>query len=436
MYATKAEYANQVLTANPSSGGILKVSDSMKYRERATVYLLADGLVTKELVIKSINSKTEIVVGDNKNFHNGVSDCTQYTTAKNAHLMQPEQDVYQIYQGYPGFLDDTSVGSPDQLTVGDGGVDSTGPVSGSEIVVGSFGISPSGVVTSSAINTDNITTQTLTVVGNTSTGSLNSVGAITGNSATIATSLTAGALSTTGALAAGTITSTGVATVGSLSTTGAAAVGALTANSATVTNSLSAGTLGVTGALTAGSINTGAITSTGIITGTNLSGTNTGNVTISTANGLSLAGQALSMALASNVQAGTIGTGAQTIAGVKTFSVAPIFTQGINVAGSNYVIDANGKSIYATMGDSTGTPGNATVNAVIGKSRIPAGLSSITITNNMVTANSIVHSWIQQSAGDLALTTIARISVAAGSFTIYGLAVALTPVTVCWEVKN
>lgn len=59
----------------------------------------------------------------------------------------------------------------------------------------------------------------------------------------------------------------------------------------------------------------GAKTFTGAITASNLSGTNTGNVTISTANGLSLASQALSLAAAS----GSV-TGALTSADWTTFN--------------------------------------------------------------------------------------------------------------------
>jgi hypothetical protein len=55
-----------------------------------------------------------------------------------------------------------------------------------------------------------------------------------------------------------------------------------------------------------GSISTGGINASGDITGANLSGTNTGDVTISTANGLSLSGQALSLGLASGSANGAL----------------------------------------------------------------------------------------------------------------------------------
>lgn len=53
-----------------------------------------------------------------------------------------------------------------------------------------------------------------------------------------------------------------------------------------------------------------------------ISGTNTGDVSIGTANGLSLVGQALSLAAAGAAQAGAVTTVAQTFTGVKTFSDA------------------------------------------------------------------------------------------------------------------
>ncbi len=54
----------------------------------------------------------------------------------------------------------------------------------------------------------------------------------------------------------------------------------------------------------------------------NTSGINTGDVTISNANGLSLLGQALSMNLATAANIGTVSTVAQTFAGAKTFTSA------------------------------------------------------------------------------------------------------------------
>lgn len=67
-------------------------------------------------------------------------------------------------------------------------------------------------------------------------------------------------------------------------------------------------------------ITVGTLTSIGAISGSNLSGTNTGDVTIGTANGLSLAGQVLSLAAAAAGAAGAVTTGTQTLAGAKTLT--------------------------------------------------------------------------------------------------------------------
>lgn len=177
------------------------------------------------------------------------------------------------------------------------------------------------------------------------------------------------------------------------------------------------------------------ITAVGNITGANLSGTNTGNVTIATANGLSISGQALSLALATGAVPGAVSTGAQTFAGVKTFSSIPVFSAGISVNNA-FNVSSSGKISYSTVGDSTATPGDATLNTVVGKSAFPSTTRSITITNSLVTANSIVQAWIQQSGEDSGMSYISRVSVSSGSFTIYGNAEAANVVTVCWEVKN
>ncbi len=66
----------------------------------------------------------------------------------------------------------------------------------------------------------------------------------------------------------------------------------------------------------------------------NTSGSNSGDVTIGTGNGLSVASQALSMAAAGAAQAGAVTTGAQTIAGVKTFSSAPVLSAGAALGGN------------------------------------------------------------------------------------------------------
>jgi hypothetical protein len=74
-------------------------------------------------------------------------------------------------------------------------------------------------------------------------------------------------------------------------------------------------TLAASADLTVGS----AATITGSISASNLSGTNTGDVTLGSANGLVLSNQQLGITLAGSATSGTIGTGAQTFTGAKTF---------------------------------------------------------------------------------------------------------------------
>lgn len=62
------------------------------------------------------------------------------------------------------------------------------------------------------------------------------------------------------------------------------------------------------------------------------------------------------------------------ITGTTTFTGAALF---------------NG-AITADAGDESGTPGNATINKAVGKAAIAIGAASVTITNSLVTASSIV----------------------------------------------
>lgn len=83
---------------------------------------------------------------------------------------------------------------------------------------------------------------------------------------------------------------------------------------------------------TTGSLSVTSVTATSTVTGSNLSGTNTGDVTLGTANGLSLSGQQLSLAAASSSAAGVLSTGVQNIAGNKTFKGS---ISASNLSGSN-----------------------------------------------------------------------------------------------------
>lgn len=123
---------------------------------------------------------------------------------------------------------------------------------------------------------------------------------------------------------------------------------------------------------------TGTLAVTSTISASNLSGTNTGDVTIGTANGLSLVGQALSLAAASTSTAGVVSTGAQSFAGVKTFIVAPKFTSlsaslPLKLDGSNNVLAAaialGGSEVTGqlpvTKGGTGATSANGGLNALL-----------------------------------------------------------------------
>ena len=84
--------------------------------------------------------------------------------------------------------------------------------------------------------------------------------------------------------------------------------------------------------------------------------------------------------------------------------------------------------------DSTGSPGAATQNTRRGRVAIAAGSPSVVVTNNLVTATSIVHATLQTVDGTL--TQILSAVPGAGSFTIAGNANATGTVKVCWSLEE
>lgn len=85
-------------------------------------------------------------------------------------------------------------------------------------------------------------------------------------------------------------------------------------------------------------------------------------------------------------------------------------------------------------GDSTGTPGNATLNTQKGRSAIAAGAAAVTITNSRVTSSSIVTAVLQTSDGTL--TQLLRVVPGSGSFVITGNANATGNVNVGWFIEE
>jgi len=102
------------------------------------------------------------------------------------------------------------------------------------------------------------------------------------------------------------------------------------------------------------------------------------------------------------------------------------------IANPNVAQASSGVSLNRT--DSSGTPGNATINTPKGRCAIAAAAASVVITSSIVTATSTVLAVINQAATDATLTQILRVQTAGGSFTITGNAAATAAVTVDFVV--
>jgi hypothetical protein len=79
-------------------------------------------------------------------------------------------------------------------------------------------------------------------------------------------------------------------------------------------------------------------------------------------------------------------------------------------------VTRQGKMVMQTT-DSSGTPGNVTINKPSGKAAIASGASTVTVTNSLVTASSIVLIQPQNLDGSLLDYEVVP---AAGSFTVTG----------------
>lgn len=229
------------------------------------------------------------------------------------------------------------------------------------------------------------------------------------------------------------------------------------------------------GVLTAGTQTIGgAKTFSSTIAASNLSGTNTGDITLTavgsspSANGASLSSQALTLQPADATHPGLVTTGTQTLAGAKTLpnaltlstSSSPaiimpnyngdyIWTTTWNSAVSGMYMD-NGNSIlhfdlfgvgdaglldhfgnFTVKGniklgptgyfrqphyfDGSGTTGNQTLNYSLGKGAFAAGTSTVTIGNNYVDATTFVTAVLETND---ATAQIKNITKTTGSFTI------------------
>lgn len=206
----------------------------------------------------------------------------------------------------------------------------------------------------------------------------------------------------------------------------------------------------------------GNVAAAGTVTGSNLSGTNTGDVTLTAVgsapsdDGASLSGQALTLQPADATHPGVISTGGQDIAGAKTFiddvqmdgSLAVTgdvdITGGLSVAGALAPMTALGDTLYGGASpagvatrlagnttttrkflkqDGTGTDANAPAWATLEAGDIPSGVGGLAVSGTRasptaitagggITADSVLRSlqFIQGSGGAVDITANPQIS--------------------------
>lgn len=89
--------------------------------------------------------------------------------------------------------------------------------------------------------------------------------------------------------------------------------------------------------------------------------------------------------------------------------------------------------VFSSFTDSSATPGAATINKTTGRAAIAAAASSVVITNDKVTANSIIL--VQLETADATLTRVI-VTPGAGSFTVTGNAAATATTKFSFVVIN
>lgn len=205
--------------------------------------------------------------------------------------------------------------------------------------------------------------------------------------------------------------------------------------------------------------------------GTGTSGTNTGDVTLTAvgsspnADAASLSGQALTLQPADGSNPGLISTGAQTIAGAKTFSAAlKAFSLAVNsgqILDFAPGVDANcyayrsatdtirtpanlnvGSDLVAeyrvkvSSGDSTGSPGDATINKSAGTSAVAATNTTCVITSNRIASGAMIFITPIDTDAGFAAGFKAVTAGGGGSFTLTLGAAAVGNPKFSWLVIN
>jgi len=158
--------------------------------------------------------------------------------------------------------------------------------------------------------------------------------------------------------------------------------------------------------------------------------------------GASISGTVLTLQPADATHPGVVTTGAQTFAGDKTITGNTSFTQTLSAnaaqpySGSSFVfycdVQMIAKFTLNAFGDSSGTPGAATLNKTTGRSTLAAGASSIVITNNYVRVGDVVL--VQLETADTTATRLLVTSITNGSFTVSSPVNATGNTTFTWLV--
>jgi hypothetical protein len=91
-------------------------------------------------------------------------------------------------------------------------------------------------------------------------------------------------------------------------------------------------------------------------------------------------------------------------------------------------------TVASTAAAAAVTTGAQTTNLPAGRVTVATGQSSLVVTNPLVDVNTKIFAVINQAAADGTLLYVARIVPAAGSFTIYGNAVAAANVPIDWAI--
>ena len=101
----------------------------------------------------------------------------------------------------------------------------------------------------------------------------------------------------------------------------------------------------------------------------------------------------------------------------------------------NWRLTAASGLLTQKAGDTSGTPGNATVNlTAAGQAAIAGGASAVTITSNVTTATSRVFAVLQ--AADATCTYVKNVIPGSGSFTINVNAACTGATKVAWNIFN